>query len=71
MLPEISEGESAIHAFCKNIVDAAEISFEFKSEEKFIVSAGGSAYFEIVAEELSKFSKPKILLSAQRWLCDT
>jgi D-serine deaminase-like pyridoxal phosphate-dependent protein len=57
-----SEGETAVHAFCKKIVDAGEVAFEFKSDETFIVSAGGSAYFEIVAEELNKFSKPKILL---------
>jgi D-serine deaminase-like pyridoxal phosphate-dependent protein len=57
-----SEGETAVHAFCKKIVDAGELAFEFKSDETFIVSAGGSAYFEIVAEELNKFSKPKILL---------
>jgi len=57
-----TEGESAVHAFCKKIVDAGEIAFEYKSDEKFIVSAGGSAFFEIVAEELNKFSKPKILL---------
>jgi D-serine deaminase-like pyridoxal phosphate-dependent protein len=57
-----SEGESAVHAFCKKIVEAGEVAFEFKSDEKFIVSAGGSAFFEIVAEELNKFSKPKILL---------
>jgi D-serine deaminase-like pyridoxal phosphate-dependent protein len=57
-----SEGESAVHAFCKKIVEAGEIAFEFKSDEKFVVSAGGSAFFEIVAEELNKFSKPKILL---------
>lgn len=57
-----SEGEIAVHAFCKKIVEAGEIAFEFKSDEKFIVSAGGSAFFEIVAEELNKFSQPKILL---------
>jgi len=57
-----SEGESSVHVFCKKIVTAGEIAFEFKSDEKFIVSAGGSAFFEIVAEELNKFSKPKILL---------
>ena len=57
-----SEGESAVHAFCKKIVEAGEVAFEFKSDEKFIVSAGGSAFFEIVAQELNKFSKPKILL---------
>jgi len=57
-----TSGETAVHEFCKKIVAAGEIAFEFKSDEKFIVSAGGSAFFEIVAEELNKFSKPKILL---------
>ena len=57
-----SEGETAVHEFCKKIKDAGEIAFEFKSDEEFIVSAGGSAYFEIVAEELNKFTKPKMLL---------
>ena len=57
-----TEGEAAVHAFCKKIVEAGEVAFEFKSDEKFIVSAGGSAFFEIVAQELNKFSKPKILL---------
>ena len=56
------DGENAVHAFCQKIVAAGEVAFEFKSDEKFIVSAGGSAFFEIVAEELNKFSKPKILL---------
>jgi D-serine deaminase-like pyridoxal phosphate-dependent protein len=56
------KGETAVHAFCQKIVAAGEIAYEFKSDEKFIVSAGGSAFFEIVAEELNKFSKPKILL---------
>lgn len=57
-----NDGELAVHAFCKKIVAAGEIAYEYKSDEKFIVSAGGSAFFEIVAEELNKFSKPKILL---------
>jgi hypothetical protein len=57
-----SEGESAVHDFCKKIVTAGEVAYEFKSDDLFIVSAGGSAYFEIVAEELGKFSKPRMLL---------
>jgi D-serine deaminase-like pyridoxal phosphate-dependent protein len=56
------EGESAVHDFCQKIVAAGEVAYEFKSEHEFIVSAGGSAYFEIVAQELNKFSKPKMLL---------
>ncbi len=55
-------GESAVHDFCKKIVAAGEVAYEFKSDDLFIVSAGGSAYFEIVAEELGKFSKPRMLL---------
>lgn len=57
-----TEGESAVHEFCKKIVAAGEVAYEFKSDDLFIVSAGGSAYFEIVAEELGKFSKPRMLL---------
>jgi len=56
------EGESSVASFCQRIVAAAEIAFEFKSDEIFIVSAGGSAYFEIVGKELGKFTKPKLLL---------
>lgn len=57
-----AEGESAVHEFCQKIVAAGEVAYEFKSDDLFIVSAGGSAYFEIVAEELGKFSKPRMLL---------
>ena len=57
-----AEGESAVHDFCKKIVAAGEVAYEFKSDDLFIVSAGGSAYFEIVAQELGKFSKPRMLL---------
>jgi D-serine deaminase-like pyridoxal phosphate-dependent protein len=57
-----AEGESAVHEFCKKIVAAGELAYEFKSDDLFIVSAGGSAYFEIVAQELGKFSKPRMLL---------
>jgi D-serine deaminase-like pyridoxal phosphate-dependent protein len=56
------EGENSVASFCQRIVAAAEIAFEFKSDEIFIVSAGGSAYFEIVGKELGKFTKPKLLL---------
>ena len=56
------EGENSVASFCQRIVAAAEIAFEFKSDEIFIVSAGGSAYFEIVGKELDKFTKPKLLL---------
>jgi len=55
-------GEDSVTKFCQKIVAAANNAFLFKSESEFIISAGGSAYFEIVASELNKFDKPKILL---------
>ena len=57
-----SAGEDSVTKFCQKIVAAANNAFPFKSESEFIISAGGSAYFEIVASELNKFDKPKILL---------
>jgi len=57
-----SAGEDSVTKFCQKIVAAANNAFPYKSESEFIISAGGSAYFEIVASELSKFDKPKILL---------
>ncbi len=57
-----TEGERAVALFCQRIVAAAEIAFEFKSDERFILSAGGSAYFEIVGRELARFTKPNLLL---------
>lgn len=56
------KGEKHIRQFCQKIVAAADRAYPYKSVEKFIITAGGSAYFEIVAEELKKFAKPKILL---------
>ncbi len=57
-----SRGEDDVRNFCRKIVSAAEVSYQFRSKNKFIISAGGSAYFEIVAEELNKFDKERILL---------
>ena len=57
-----SAGEESVTKFCQKIVAAANNAFPYKSESEFIISAGGSAYFEIVASELNKFDKPKILL---------
>jgi D-serine dehydratase len=56
------KGERDIKKFCQKIVEAAELIYPGSSTEPFIISAGGSAYFEIVAQELNKFSKPKLLL---------
>ena len=57
-----SAGEDSVTKFCQKIVAAANNAYQYKSENEFIISAGGSAYFEIVASELNKFEKPKILL---------
>jgi D-serine deaminase-like pyridoxal phosphate-dependent protein len=57
-----SAGEDSVTKFCQKIVAAANNAYQYKSENEFIISAGGSAYFEIVASELNKFDKPKILL---------
>ena len=57
-----NKGEEDVRNFCRKIVSAAEVSYKFRSQHKFIISAGGSAYFEIVSEELNKFNKEKIFL---------
>jgi D-serine deaminase-like pyridoxal phosphate-dependent protein len=57
-----SAGEESVTKFCQKIVAAANNAHPYKSENEFIISAGGSAYFEIVADELNRFDKPKILL---------
>jgi D-serine deaminase-like pyridoxal phosphate-dependent protein len=56
------KGEKRLAAFCQKIVAAADRAYPNKADGVFIISAGGSAYFEIVAEELNKFGKEKILL---------
>lgn len=64
-VPNISrtkDGENLVVEFCRRIVDAAQISFKYKSVDKFIVSAGGSGYFDIVAKELNVFNQDRILL---------
>ena len=57
-----TKGEDEVRNFCKKIVEAAEISYQYRSGGKFIVSAGGSAYFDLVVDELNKFDREKILL---------
>lgn len=56
------QGEDFVTKFCKKIVEAAKRIYLYKSSHEFIISAGGSAYFDIVARELSKFDEPRILL---------
>ena len=55
-------GEKKISKFCQKIVAAAELAYPYKSDQPFVISAGGSAYFDIVARELNKFEKPRRLL---------
>ena len=55
-------GEKKISKFCQKIVAAAELAYPYKSDQPFVISAGGSAYFDIVARELNKFEKPRQLL---------
>ena len=55
-------GEKKISKFCQKIVAAAELAYPYKSDQPFFISAGGSAYFDIVARELNKFEKPRRLL---------
>jgi len=55
-------GEKKLVKFCQRIVAAAELAYPYKSDQQFVISAGGSAYFDIVARELNKFNKPRRLL---------
>ena len=55
-------GEKKISKFCQKIVAAAELAYPYKSDQQLVISAGGSAYFDIVARELNKFEKPRRLL---------
>lgn len=50
------EGIENLRAFLRHIVAAAEITAPFIREDKIIISAGGSSYFDYVAEELAKYS---------------
>jgi D-serine deaminase-like pyridoxal phosphate-dependent protein len=50
-----AEGIAKIRVFCRKIVDAARILRPYVASEKIIISAGGSAYFEIVAQEFHEF----------------
>ena len=52
------EGLLKVAEFCRKIVDAAELVEPFVSQEKIILTAGGSNYFDVVSRELVKFSKP-------------
>ena len=53
-----NEGLLKVAEFCKKIVDAAQLVEPFVSQEKIILTAGGSSYFDVVAREFVKYSKP-------------
>lgn len=64
-VPDVARGrrgEKKISKFCQRIVAAAALAYPYKSDQQFVISAGGSAYFDIVARELNKFEKPRRLL---------
>ena len=46
-----------VRDFCKTIVEAAKIVRPYVSESEMILTAGGSSYFDIVAEEFRKFGQ--------------
>lgn len=50
------EGIEKLRTFLRHIVAAAEITAPFIREDKIIISAGGSSFFDYVAEELGKYS---------------
>jgi D-serine dehydratase len=52
------EGLLKVAAFCQKIVEAAELVEPFINQEKIILTAGGSSYFDVVSQEFVKFSKP-------------
>ncbi|MEK6647804.1 MAG: alanine racemase [Actinomycetota bacterium] len=57
-----AEGILKVRTFCQKIVDAAKILRPYVPSEKIIISGGGSAYFEIVAEEFHKFDSDAHIL---------
>ena len=50
------EGIEKLRTFLRHIVAAAEITAPFIREDKIIISAGGSSFFDYVVEELGKYS---------------
>lgn len=52
------EGLEGLRVFCRKIVSAAKSVVPFIKNEKIIITAGGSGYFDIVVEEFSKFNAP-------------
>ena len=51
------EGLIKVAEFCKKIVEAGQLVEPFIKQEKIILTAGGSNYFDIVSREFKKYSK--------------
>ena len=49
------DGIEKLRTFLRHIVAAAEITAPFIREDKIIISAGGSSFFDYVAEEFAKY----------------
>jgi D-serine deaminase-like pyridoxal phosphate-dependent protein len=56
------EGIEKIKIFLRQIVSAAAITKPYVRGEKIIISAGGSSYFDYVAEEFAKYDGEALLL---------
>lgn len=56
------EGIAALSAFCQKIVDAATKIKSYVEDGPIIISAGGSAYFDIVSRELNKFGTDSLVI---------
>lgn len=52
------EGLIKVAEFCRKIVEAAQLVEPFINQEKIILTAGGSNYFDIVSREFKKYGKP-------------
>ena len=50
-----SAGIEKVRDFCQKIVVAAKLVAPYVGTEKIIITAGGSAFFDIVAEEFNKY----------------
>lgn len=57
-----ADGILKVRSFCQKIVAAAEMLRPYVTNEKITISGGGSAYFEIVAEEFHKFGSDAHIL---------
>ena len=55
-------GSAEVRGFCRHIVEAARISRPYVREREIILTAGGSAYFDIVIEEFAGFKGESLVV---------